>query len=99
MKTSITAIVTDNAANMVKCVKDYFGSSYDLLCFAHIIQSISEWAIKLTPNSSEIINNVIKIFTFCNQNTLTSDGLFRLQYIYEKIERTLQKVIQKEDTR
>ena len=99
LKSKITALISDNAPNIVKAIKDHFGESHQLPCFAHTIQLIPQSGINLTPNLGEVIKKVKDIVTFCKQSTLMADELRRLQFADGRTQGTMLKVIQAEDTR
>ncbi|XP_051156767.1 E3 SUMO-protein ligase ZBED1-like [Leptopilina boulardi] len=98
-KASIIAIVTDNAANISKAVKDKFSKSVHLPCFAHTLQLVPERAMTSTTDLMNLIKSVKRIVTFFKQSTNVADELRCLQVESGKTEGTILKVKQEEKTR
>lgn len=75
----ITAVVTDNGANIVKAVSDIFGKNKHLPCFAHTLDLV---ASKITDNVDyikSIIDKVKSIVTYFKQSVAAADELRRAQ--------------------
>ncbi len=71
----ITAVVTDNAAN-VKCAVSRLGRIEDgQSCFAHTLNLCVKHAIEEHPSTQEAIKTVRQIVTFFNQSTNAMDDL------------------------
>ena len=106
-KNVIVAIVTDNAANAVKSVKDFFDieKENDLMinqhipCFAHTVQLVPGNAIKNTALLPDLIGRIKKIVTFFKQSNAAADQLRKIQMDEGKTEGTILKLIQDVDTR
>lgn len=97
-KSSISAVVTDNAANIVKSVRDTFGKVH-LPCFAHTIQLIPGTAMDKTPLLSNVVNKVKRIVTYFKKSVKATDELRRLQLAEGKTEGTLLKLKQEDEAR
>ncbi|XP_018366601.1 PREDICTED: zinc finger BED domain-containing protein 4-like [Trachymyrmex cornetzi] len=95
----ITAIVTDNAANIVKAVTDTFGEKKHLRCFAHTLSPIYPDAVKATPSLVELIAKVKSIVTLSKQSVVAADELRCLQFLEGKTEGNALKLIQEVPTR
>lgn len=77
--TKVTAIVTDNGANIVKAVVDIFGKNKHLPCFAHTLDLV---ASKITDNVEPIkiiIEKVRAIVTYFKQSVSAADELRKAQ--------------------
>ncbi|XP_043474458.1 E3 SUMO-protein ligase ZBED1-like isoform X1 [Leptopilina heterotoma] len=96
---SVVAVITDNAANMVKAINLTFGREKQLGCFAHSLQLVPTNAIKFTPGLSALISSVKRLVTFFKQSTNASDELRKLQLLQGKTEGTIRRLIQDVDTR
>lgn len=97
--TSITALVTDSAANMVKAITDGFGSTKHLPCIAHALSHLVPDAIKLSPRIEEIIVKIKSIVTMIKRSVVASDELKRLQIRDGKTDSTALKFKQDVPTR
>lgn len=71
----ISAIVTDNAANIVKAVEDFIGKKYHLGCCAHKINLVAEKSIRGVGGLPELIQKVKSIVTWFKQSNKASDEL------------------------
>ena len=106
-KNFIVAIVTDNAANALKSVKDFFDivEENDLIinqhipCLAHTVQLVPGNAIKNTALLPDLIGRIKKIVTFSKQSNAAADQLRKIQMDEGKTEGTILKLIQHVDTR
>lgn len=96
---SITALVIDSAANMVKAITDGFGLIKHLPCIAHILSHLVPDAIKLSPRILEIIVRVKSIVTLIKRSVVASDELKRLQIRDGKTDSTILKFKQDVPTR
>ncbi|XP_033218472.1 uncharacterized protein LOC117173933 [Belonocnema kinseyi] len=57
LRSSISSVITDNAANIVKAIHDMFGKSLHLPCLAPTIQLIPELAMEKTQMLQEIVDS------------------------------------------
>ncbi|XP_071653434.1 E3 SUMO-protein ligase ZBED1-like [Temnothorax longispinosus] len=96
---SITAVVTDSAANMKKAITDGFGSAKHLPCIAHIVSHLVPDAIKLSPRIGEIIAEVKSIVSVTKRSVVASDELKQLQIRDGKTDSTALKLKQDVPTR
>ncbi|XP_046748856.1 zinc finger BED domain-containing protein 4-like [Diprion similis] len=71
----ISAVVTDNAANIVKAVEDFIGKKYHLRCCAHKINFVAEKSIKGVAGLPDLIQKVKSIVTWFKQSNKASDEL------------------------
>ena len=83
------SIVTDNAANIVKAVNDYFGNNRHRPCFAHTINLVASNTLDFQDAQTVIIKikNIVKFF---KQSNLASDALRKVSVL---------KLIQSVETR
>jgi len=95
----ITVIVTDNAANIVKAITDTFGKKKHLRCFAHTLSLIYPDAVKATPSLVNLMAKIKIIVTLSKQSVVAADELRRLQFLEEKTEGNVLKLIQEVPTR
>ncbi|XP_011702573.1 PREDICTED: zinc finger BED domain-containing protein 1-like, partial [Wasmannia auropunctata] len=95
----ITAIVTDNAANIVKAITDTFGKKKHLRCFAHTLSLVYPDAVKTIPSLVNLLAKVKSIVTLFKQSVVAADELRRLQFLEGKTEGTVLKLIQEVPTR
>lgn len=96
---TVTAIVTDNGANIKKATIDCFGASKHIECFAHAVSHIVPDAISATPGIEQTIAKVKFIVTLTKRSVVVSDELRRLQKRDGKTEATLLKFKQDVPTR
>ncbi|XP_011859600.1 PREDICTED: zinc finger BED domain-containing protein 1-like [Vollenhovia emeryi] len=96
---TVTAIVTDNDANIKKAAIDCFGASKHLECFVHAMSHIVPDAISATPEVEQAIAKVKVIVTLTKRSVVVSDELRRLQKRDGKTEATLLKFKQDVPTR
>lgn len=76
---TVTAIVTDNGANIKKATIDCFGASKYIECFAHAVSHIVPDAISATPGVEQTIAKVKFIVMLTKRSVVSSDELRRLQ--------------------
>ncbi|EZA56605.1 Zinc finger BED domain-containing protein [Ooceraea biroi] len=88
---TVTAIVTDNGANIKKATINCFGASKHIECFAHTVSRIVPDAISATPGIERVITKVRFIVTLTKRNVAVSDELQHLQERDGKTEATLLK--------
>ncbi|XP_050296176.1 E3 SUMO-protein ligase ZBED1 isoform X1 [Anthonomus grandis grandis] len=74
----ITAIVTDNGANVVKAISDLFGKNRHLPCFAHTLDLVASKVIE-EEDVKVIINKVKTIVTYFKQSVVAADELRIIQ--------------------
>lgn len=63
----VTAVVTDNAANMVKAVEIAFGKKKHIPCFAHTLNLVAQHVL-LIPDLQAILSKIKSIVTFFKQS-------------------------------
>lgn len=85
----IIAVVTDNGANIKKAVRDTFGSSRHIACFAHSINLVTEDTMNF-QNAILLCTKIKRIVTYFKQSTIAADALRKLTHL---------KLIQSIDTR
>jgi len=78
-KDKVTAVVTDNGANIVKTIINSFGLRKHLPCFAHTINLIVTDSIKASTVLKTVIDKVKAIVTFFKHSVNASDELRKLQ--------------------
>ena len=71
----ITAIVTDNGANIVLAVELYLGKKCHLACFAHTINLIATNSVKSVKGLPDLIKKVKHIVTFFRESVNAADEL------------------------
>ena len=71
----ICAIVPDNAANIVRAVKDFIGEYKHLGCSAHKINFIVQNSILRVPRLPPLIHKVKTIVTWFKQSNKASEAL------------------------
>lgn len=78
----IPVIVTDNAANIVKAVKDTFGENKHLPCFAHTLNLVASKPFQEKNgdedirNAVDIVKNIVRYF---KQSVVAADELRKAQ--------------------
>lgn len=77
--TKITAIVTDNGANIVKAVCDKFGKNRHLPCFAHTLDLVASKITEEVEHVKHIIDKVKSIVTYFKQSVHAADELRKAQ--------------------
>lgn len=90
----IERIVTDNAANIVKAVRDL--EYPHLPCFAHTINLVVQDALKSTVDVAPIIAKVKSVVRFFHHSTSATAKLFEFQ---QQHNRKSMKLIQEVETR
>ncbi|XP_075213813.1 E3 SUMO-protein ligase ZBED1-like [Lycorma delicatula] len=73
-KDNVTAVVTDNAANMVKAVELTFGKKKHIPCLAHSLNLVAEGTMACTV-WQEIVTKIKAIVTWFKQSCVASDEL------------------------
>ncbi|XP_063931157.1 zinc finger BED domain-containing protein 4-like [Zophobas morio] len=74
----VSAVVTDNGANIVKAVTDLFGKNKHLPCFAHTINLVVTKSLGEEPLKN-IIEAVKSIITFFKQSVTANDDFKKMQ--------------------
>ncbi|XP_050706851.1 zinc finger BED domain-containing protein 4-like [Eriocheir sinensis] len=74
----VYCIVTDNAANMIKAVKDIIKTGH-IGCFAHTLNLVVQNAIKNTGEVKEVQDKIKAIVSFFHHSVKASDKLGALQ--------------------
>lgn len=85
----IAVVVTDNAANIKKAVRDIFGSTKHIACFAHSINLVAEDTMNF-QNAISLCTKIKRIVTYFKHSTIAADALRKLTHL---------KLIQSVDTR
>lgn len=75
----VTAVVTDNGANIVKTVNDIFGKNKQLSCFGHTLDLVASKVTDDIPDINDIINRVKAIVTYFKQSVSAADDLRKAQ--------------------
>ncbi|KAH9645948.1 hypothetical protein HF086_011410 [Spodoptera exigua] len=70
----VTAVVTDNAANMVKAVEIAFGKKKHIPCFAHTLNLVAQHILGI-PELQEILTKAKNVVTFFKESCVASDEL------------------------
>ncbi|XP_071574686.1 E3 SUMO-protein ligase ZBED1-like [Temnothorax nylanderi] len=100
IKTSnVTAMVTDNGANIKKAAIDTFGASKHILCFAHTLSHVVPSVMRRLPEVESIFTRVKSIVTITKRSVVAADELKRLQICNGKTEGTALKMKQDVPTR
>lgn len=68
-KDTVTAVVIDNGANVVKAVVDNFGRERHLSCFAHSLNLVVSTALDRTEGLQQLIKKVKTIVTYFRFST------------------------------
>ncbi|XP_012218599.1 zinc finger BED domain-containing protein 4-like [Linepithema humile] len=90
----ITAVITNNVANVQLAIEKTIGTHKHLFCFANILSLIVSDALINIPHVREIISKVKKIITIVRSSVVASDELKNLQLHDGKTEGTVLKFIQ-----
>ncbi|EFN65135.1 Zinc finger BED domain-containing protein 1, partial [Camponotus floridanus] len=85
----IVVVVTDNGANIKKAVKDTFGFTKHIACFAHSINLVAEDTMNF-QDAKILCAKIKKIVTYFKHSTIAADALRKLTYL---------RLIQSIDTR
>lgn len=75
----VTAVVTDNGANIVKAVSDVFGKNKHLPCFAHTLDLVASKITDHVQSVKDIIEKIRAIVTYFKQSVAASDLLRKAQ--------------------
>lgn len=89
----VVAVVTDNAANMVKAMHDKFGKNRHIPCFAHTLNLVCENALKNTQGLDAIIDKIRSIVVWFKRSVKASDQLRKAQTEAGKSEGKILKMI------
>ncbi|CAK1599281.1 unnamed protein product [Parnassius mnemosyne] len=73
-KDNVTAVVTDNAANIVKAVELTFGKKKHIPCLAHTLNLVAEGTMACTE-WQKIVTKIKSIVTWFKQSCVASDEL------------------------
>lgn len=73
-KDNVTAVVTDNAANMVKAIELAFGKKKHIPCFAHTLNLVAEGTMACSEWQN-IVSKIKSIVTWFKQSCIASDEL------------------------
>lgn len=74
-KDNVTAVVTDNAANMVKAIELAFGKKKHIPCFAHTLNLVAEGTMACSAEWQNIVSKIKAIVTWFKQSCIASDEL------------------------
>lgn len=85
----IVIVVTDNGSNIKKAVKDAFGSTRHIGCFAHSINLVAQDTMNF-DDATSLCAKVKKIVTYFKQSTIAANALRKATHF---------KLIQSVDTR
>jgi hypothetical protein len=77
-KESVTAVVTDSGANIVKAIDIAFGKHVHISCCAHTLNLVVERSVENVPHLTELINKVKKIVTWFKKSIVASDELRKM---------------------
>lgn len=72
---NVVAVVTDNAANIVKAVNDIFGKNKHLPCFAHTLNLVATTLLKENREIEAFCDKVKALVTFFKQSVIAADEL------------------------
>ncbi|CAH0549894.1 unnamed protein product [Brassicogethes aeneus] len=105
----VSAIVTDNAPNIVAAAKEAYGSNKHLGCFAHILnlipsaalgtKKVDNEAIENVPGVPELIAKVKKIVRFSHDSYNFGNAIKRIQMETGKTEGQVLRLLQSVPTR
>lgn len=73
--TSIVAVTTDGAANMIKAIDLAFDKKRQIICFAHALNLVAQQAILNVPELTTLIAKVKNIVRWFKQSVVASDDL------------------------
>lgn len=73
--TSIVAVTTDRAANMIKAIDLAFDKKRQIICFAHALNLVAQQAISNVSELVTLISKVKNIDRWFKQNVVASDVL------------------------
>ncbi|XP_077270860.1 zinc finger BED domain-containing protein 4-like [Temnothorax americanus] len=76
---AVVAVVTDNASNMAKAIRDTFGHQKHMGCFAHTLNLAVQDAIAATPEFQTVVKKVKSIVTYFKRSVKAADALKELQ--------------------
>ncbi|XP_018374028.1 PREDICTED: zinc finger BED domain-containing protein 4-like [Trachymyrmex cornetzi] len=76
---SVVAVITDNASNIKKAVRDTFGRKRHIPCFAHTLNLVIQDAIATTPEFQAIVKKVKSIVTYFKRSVKATNALNELQ--------------------
>jgi len=63
--TSLIAVTTDGAANMIKAIDLAFDKKRQIICFAHVLNLVAQQAISNVPELTSLISKVKNIVKRC----------------------------------
>jgi len=75
---SVVAVITDNASNIKKAIRDTFGRKRHIPCFAHTLNLVIQDAIA-TPEFQTIVKKVKNIVTYFKRSVKATNALNELQ--------------------
>ncbi|KAK9708925.1 hypothetical protein QE152_g26922 [Popillia japonica] len=89
----VVAVVTDNAANMVKAIHDKFGKNRHIPCFAHTLNLVCESSLTNAEGLNIIIDKVRSIVVWFKRSVKASDQLRKVQIDAGTSEGNMKKMI------
>lgn len=79
VKNKVTAVVTNNASDIVKAVNETFGKNKHVRCFAHCLNLVVSKALTDTADLQTLIDKVKAIVTYFRQSTSAAAELRKSQ--------------------
>ncbi|XP_036143360.1 zinc finger BED domain-containing protein 4-like [Monomorium pharaonis] len=76
---SVVAVITDNASNITKAMRDTFGHRRHMPCFAHTLNLVIQDSIAATPELQIVVKKVKSIVTYFKRSVKATDALKELQ--------------------
>jgi len=75
----VVAIITDNASNIKKAIRDTFECKRHIPCFAHTLNLVIQDAIATTPEFQTIVKKVKNIVTYFKRSVKAMNAFNELQ--------------------
>jgi len=76
---SVMAVITDNASNITKAMRDTFGHRKHMSCFAHTLNLAIQDSIAATLEFQTVVKKVKSIVTYFKRSVKAADALKELQ--------------------
>nr|XP_022907521.1 zinc finger BED domain-containing protein 1-like [Onthophagus taurus] len=77
-KEHVTAVVTDDAANMILAVELAFTKAKHMNCFAHTLNLVAEKSVKSVAKFVHVLNKVKQIVTWFKHSVIAIDDLRKM---------------------